>query len=411
VSAAPTRTVDWSSPRRIRSTAPAAQRPPVTMRHPAWLCVAAALGLSLAGFVSIAVTAGFGAEGAGTHALKHLIFIPVGLLAAAIAAAPHYRLIGRMTPLLAAAALGMLVFVLLPVAPEWLVTPRNGARRWISLGVVDFQPSELAKIAYVLALAWYLRFRKNYRRLFGLIPPLVITFVPVGLIVLEPDLGTALLFLPTLFAMLIAAGAKLKHLALVVIAAGLLAPTMYPLLQPHQRDRIHAMWNQIRGDRRYADSINYQGYQSMTLVGAGGVTGLGPTKSRAVIDFNDLPEDHNDMIYAVVVNRFGLLGGGGILGLYLLWMAGALWSAALCKNPFGRLVIVGLAAMLVTQAMVNIGMTVGLLPITGMTLPFVSYGGSSLVAAFLSTGLVFNIAMRRPAYLERRSFEFGPDED
>jgi len=402
--------VRWSDT-RLHRTASRARPARVTLRHAGWLTLAASVGLVALGILCINLTAGVSATGMGAFAKRQLMFAPVGLMAAAIAAMPHYRWIGRWSGALAILSIGSLLFVLLPVAPDWLVTPRNGARRWISLGVADVQPSEVAKIAYILLLARYLRFRRNYRTLRGLIPPLALTFLPMGLIVVEPDLGTALLFLPTLFAVLVAAGARLKHLALLVLAATLLAPAMYPILKPHQRDRVHAMWNQLRGDRSTADTINYQGFQAITLIGAGGVGGLGPDTSRAVVDFNNLPEDHNDMIFAVIVNRFGLLGAGLTIMLYLAWVTGALLVAAACKDPFGRLVAVGLAAMVGAQAFINIAMTVGLAPITGMTLPFVSYGGSSLVAALVMTGLIFNVAMRRPAYLARQSFEFADDNE
>ncbi|RMH29671.1 MAG: hypothetical protein D6693_01675 [Planctomycetota bacterium] len=395
----------WSEA-RLHRAAGRARPARITLRHAGWLTLGASLGLIALGISSINLTAGVGADGMGAFARRQLMFVPVGLLAAAITATPHFRWIGRWSGPLAGLSLASLLFVLLPVAPDWLVTPRNGARRWINLGVADVQPSELAKITYVLLLARYLRFRKNYRTLRGLAPPLLLTFLPMGLIVVEPDLGTALLFLPTLFAVLIAAGARLKHLALLILAASLLAPAMYPILKPHQRARVHAMWNQLRGDRSTADTINYQGFQAITLIGAGGVTGLDADLSRAVVDSNNLPEDHNDMIFAVIVNRLGLLGAALTIALYLAWVAGALLVAGACKDPFGRLVAVGLAAMVGSQAFINIAMTVGLAPITGMTLPFVSYGGSSLVAALIMTGLVVNIAMRRPAYLSRRSFEF-----
>ena len=395
---------------RLHETARSTRPPRVLWKNPGWMCLGASLALTALGVLCINLTEGVDSTGVGGFALRQLVFLPVGLLAAVIAATPHYKWVGRMTPTLVVLTLGMLLFVMLPVAPDWLVKPKNGARRWINLGVADFQPSEIAKVVYILMLARYLRFRKNYRRLRGLAPPLALTFLPMALIVIEPDLGTALLFLPTFFAVLIAAGAKLKHLALLVLAAAMLAPAMYPVLEPHQRDRVSAMWNQIRGDRRSADSINYQGFQAITLVGAGGVTGLGPQLSRAVVDFNNLPEDHNDMIFAVIVDRFGLLGAGLTVALYLAWIGGALWVAASCKDPFGRLVVVGLASMVGAQAFLNIAMTIGLAPITGMTLPFVSYGGSSLVVAYLMTGLILSVAMRRPAYLARRSFEFASDD-
>lgn len=395
--------------RTLSETAPAAQIPKVTMRHAAWITLGASVGLAGLGILSINLTSGVGAEGMSYHGLRQTVFLLIGLMAAALVAAPHYRHIRALTPALAVGAIGLLVFVLVPWVPESIVTPRNGARRWISLGFTDFQPSELAKIAYVLAMASYFRFRKNYRTVRGLVPPALITLVPMGLVLVEPDLGTASLFVPTLFAMLIAAGARLKHLAVIVVVMGVSAPAMYPALRPHQKARVQAMINQIKGDDRYNDTINYQGDRARTLVGAGGLDGLGAEKSRAVVDFNELPEDHNDMIFAVISNRFGFVGGLATMGLYLAWAGGALLTAAGSKDPYGRLVCVGLAGLVTAQAGVNIGMTVGLLPITGMTLPFVSYGGSSLVASFLMVGLIFNVAMRRPAYLQRKSFEFGDE--
>jgi cell division protein FtsW (lipid II flippase) len=305
--------------------------------------------------------------------------------------------------------LAMLVFVLLPFVPEWIVRPRNGARRWINLYFTDFQPSELAKIAYIIALASYLRYRSNYRRFFGLLLPLTLTFIPMSLVLVEPDLGTALLFLPTLFAMLIAAGAKLKHLALIIILGLAAAPLMYPMLQPHQKARIHALYYQIRGDTRHVQDIGYQGDKAMTLVGAGGLTGVGAEKAADLITYNHLPEEHNDMVFAVVCCRWGVGGAAALWGLYGLVFLGGLVTAAQCKDPFGRLVGVGIVAILFAQMTINTGMTIGLLPITGMTLPFVSYGGSSLVATWLMMGLLANVGLRRPQHLMRESFEFDEE--
>ena len=391
------------------ASAPVKRR--VVLNHPAWLSVIASLALCALGVYTMNLTAGAEGGGIGVYAKKQLALLVVALVAGAVVTIPHYRLIGRMIPLLIIGVLAALVLLLLPFVPEFLVTPRNGARRWINLVVMDFQPSELAKVVYVLAIAYYLRYRKNYRTLQGLIPPAIITFVPMGLVLVEPDLGTALLFLPALFAMLIAAGAKLKHLAMVVVVAMVVAPSMYPLLQPHQKSRIDAVLLQMVGNTAATgDSINYQGLKAQTLIGAGGVTGLGESKSRSVVHYNRLPEDHNDMIFSVVVNRFGLFGGLFVMGLYLLWLLGATLTAGMCKDPFGRLLVVGLSAMIAAQVIVNMGMNLGVLPITGMTLPFVSYGGASLVVAFLMTGLIVNVAMRRPAYLSRQSFEYDDDE-
>jgi rod shape determining protein RodA len=382
------------------ASARAITRPRLAMLNPASISVAAALALTLIGITTIALTE-------PALAMRQGALLVIGLTAAAVAAAPHYAIARHFSYPLLACTIVLLAFVLIPFVPEAIVRPRNGSRRWINLGVTDFQPSEIAKIAFILSLATYLRFRDNYRRLFGLIPPFVLTFIPMSLILVEPDLGTSLLFLPTLFAMLIAAGAKKRHIALIVAMGLLSAPAMYPLLQPYQKDRIHAMLHQIAGDTSMSQTTGYQGDRAITLIGAGGVTGAGAQAARDLVVYNHLPEEHNDMIFAVVGARWGLLGGVMVIGLYVLFILGGMLTAAACRDPFGRLVAVGIVAVVFAQMTVNIGMTIGLLPITGMTLPFVSYGGSSLVVTWMMTGLLYGIALRRPRYLERPSFEFA----
>lgn len=367
-----------------------------------WLPVLAALGLSAIGIAAINTTE-------SGYALRQIVFLCVGLPAAACAALPHYRWLSRISYPLFILVLLMLIFVLLPFVPEQLVRPRNGSRRWINVGVTDFQPSELAKIAYVLALATYLRYRSHYRSLIGLLSLLALTFIPLGLVLKEPDLGTSLLFLPTLFAMVIAAGAKMRHILLIMFVGLAAAPTMYPFLEPHQKDRIKAMVAQVRGDTRYEADIGFQGARAMTLVGAGGIFGAGRDKAADLIHYNHLPEDHNDMVFAVVCCRWGLLGALAVWGLFAAFTVGGLLTAAQCKDPFGRLVAVGIVAATFAQMVINTGMNIGLLPITGMTLPFVSYGGSSLVTTWLCVGLLFNIALRRPQYMARASFEFDDE--
>lgn len=381
----------------------------VMLLNAAWMCVIAALGLSLLGMVAIgSVPRPEGPDFAG----KHLQFMFIGLFSAIVAATPHYRIVQRLSYPLMLLVLGLLVFVLIPGVPDSIVHPRNGARRWISLPFTDFQPSELAKIAYVLCLASYLRFRANYRTMPGLMLPLILTFIPMGLIVKEPDLGTAMVFLPTFFAVLLAAGAKFRHLVLIVVIGLTLAPALYPVLRPHQQARIKAMIAQVTGDDRYDQDIGFQGDRAKTLVGAGGFAGVGKQKAAALVHYNRLPEEHNDMVFAVICCRWGLLGALAIWGLFGLLCLGGLLTAAICRDPFGRLVAVGLVAIFFSQMTINTGMTIGVLPITGMTLPFVSYGGSSLIAAWLMIGLMFNVALRRPPFSMRHSFEFDePGED
>lgn len=370
---------------------------------PAWLCVAAALALTVIGLLAIGTTR-------PELVPKQGALLVVGLIAAAMVTWPSHRFLQWVSwPLLALVML-LLVFLLLPGIPDAIVRPRNGARRWINMVVTDFQPSELAKVAVVLSIASWLRFRRNHRRLRGLIPPLLIALMPMGLVLLEPDLGTALLFLPTAAAMLIAAGARMRDLGIIVLLGLVAALAMTPLLRPHQRDRIMAMWAQMQGDTMYVDDIGYQGQRAMTLVGAGGLTGHGGETASRLVRWNHLPEEHNDMIFAVIVTRWGLAGAIGTWGLFVVLAGGGLWVAGQCREAFPRLVAVGATTLLVSQMVVNTGMTIGVMPITGMTLPFVSAGGSSLVAVWLLVGLLLNVGLRPPSRLWRESFEFGSED-
>ena len=366
--------------------------------NPGLLSVAAAGLLTALGISSIDTTE-------PALAFRQSVFAGVGVLAALLAVVVPPRLARAAAWPLYAVSIALLVFVLIPVVPEWLVRPRNGSRRWINLWLTDFQPSELAKLAFVLALAAWLRTREHHRRLAGLLVPFAVALVPMGLILIEPDLGTALLFLPTLLAMLLAAGSKKRHIAAIVGLGLLAAPLAYPVLEPHQRDRLDAIVAQWRGDPRHEQDIGFQGKRAITLVGAGGVSGVGKEHAAALVRHNALPEEHNDMVFAVVCCRWGLLGGLAVWGLFALHALGGLWVAATLREPFSRLVAVGVVVILMVQMVVNTAMTIGLLPITGMTLPFVSYGGSSLVATWVMTGLLYGLALRREPWLLRQTID------
>lgn len=352
-------------------------------------------------------------------------WLAISLVFMAICALPQPKLVGHMAYPMLVVSILLLVFVLLPFIPRSIVPVRNGARAWINLRLMMFQPSELAKISFVLALAWYLRYRSSYRTLRGLAVPFVIMFIPVGLILKEPDLGSALLFAPTLFVMLVAAGAKLRHM-LSLVAVGMVVlsvniaviaydpphlerlggqrrlPEALHILKPHQEARIAAM---LYADR-YQDREAYQQIVAKRLVAAGGFVGYGKQRAGDVIRFNRLPFDHNDMIFAVIVNRWGLAGALVVIGLYtgLVISIGAV--SLRCKEPFSRMACVGFAGLIFTQASINIGVNIGLVPVTGITLPFISYGGSSLLGMFIIVGLVMNFASRRPGLITRPSFEF-----
>lgn len=394
--------------------APTPMRPPSRFAwlNPGWLTLASSVALALLGVATIALTT------EGATATRQGVFLAIGLFVTGALILPHPKQFRAFAWPFAIVTALMLLFVLVPMVPEAIVRPRKGARRWINLGFTEFQPSELAKVAFVFLLASFLCDRESHRKLLGLVQPAVLAGVPMLLILVEPDLGTSLLFPPALVVMLIVAGAKLKHiLGTCAIGAGFAAVIVglslafaqreeYPLLRPHQVSRILAIIDIYKGDTRFQDDRTFQSMQAITIAGAGGVTGHDAERTQALIRFNPLPEKHNDMIFPVIVNRWGMVGGMAVILLYAVWIASALAVAWATKDPFGRLVATGFAAMTAAQAFVNIGMTLGLVPITGMTLPFVSYGGSSLIVGFMMVGVICGIGLRRPGRFWRESFSF-----
>ncbi|MCC7408747.1 MAG: FtsW/RodA/SpoVE family cell cycle protein [Phycisphaeraceae bacterium] len=377
--------------------------------HAGWFVLLAAVGLTIVGITAISTVN-------LPYARAQAQWLAIALTLMLICLFPHPKHIGQIATPLAVLITLVLAIMILPGVPRSIVPVRNGARAWIDLRFMMLQPSELAKIIYVLALAWYLRHRQSYRTFRGLLVPFVILFVPMTLVLLQPDMGTAILFVPALLAMLLAAGAKLRHLGSIIglgvltiglnVAAIYTLPDSMQLLQAHQVARIRATISRAKGETRYLKDVGFQQDKAVTLIGAGGPQGLGEEKARTLIAFNRLPEDHNDMIFAVVVSRWGFLGGAGVLALYGVLIAGMLRVAARTKEPVTRLSVVGFAALLLSQVTINIGMSLGVLPIIGITLPFVSYGGSSLLACFAMIGLVMNFASHRPSIIQRPSFEF-----
>jgi cell division protein FtsW (lipid II flippase) len=279
----------------------------------------------------------------------------------------------------------------------YLFPPINNAHRWIRLGAIGFQPSELAKVAYVLALARYLMYRDNYRRLRGLMAPLGLTLAPVLLVLKEPDLGTALTFFPVFFVMLFVAGAKRRDLVCVALAGLLVLPLLWTQMSREQKLRITALMDQPPPGRRPSDNA-YHLYQAKRVRALGGIWGsffVGQPTDDARAYF--LPEARSDFIFCVLGERFGLPGMALVLSLFALLTGRGLAIAAETREPFGRLLAAGIAALFAVEALINTGMTVGLLPITGLSLPLVSYGGSGLLAHAAALGLLMNVGLR-PGY-------------
>lgn len=365
-----------------------------------WLTLLSAVALTVIGINVLTGTS------QPKYADKQTLWLFMSLGFVIITWLPHPKTIAHLSFAMFIVTLLLLVLLLIPGIPNSIVPERNNARSWINLQFMLMQPSELTKITFILALAWYLRNRDNYRTLKGLLPPFFIMFIPVILILKEPDLGSALMFVPALFFMLIAAGAKLKHLfALVGIGVAGISlniimiytlPNDMQILKKYQRDRI----------TQFVDREGDQQNMAMRILGSGGVKGYGEDRSKLIMRYNFLAENYNDMVFAVVVNRWGLFGGLTVVGLYTIFTGSMLIVAARIKEPFPRLVCVGFAGLLFCQGAMNISMTLGIMPITGVTLPLISYGGSSMLSTFLMVGLVMNFATRSRLTLVRPSFEY-----
>ena len=354
-----------------------------------WSIVFCWLALVLIGWVGIARSAEL--SGSEPRLLyKQMLWSAVSFICMLGVTLPNYRGLGRSSYLLFGGILLLLVAV-------YFFPPINGARRWIRLVGLTFQPAELAKLVYVFLLARYLMDRENFRRLPGLFAPLLLTLFPVVLILREPDLGTATVFLPLLILMLVVAGARRRDLILVLTAGVLLLPLLWTQMSREQRSRVTAMLQQTAVNEK-PQSDGYHLHQAKMVLALGG--NWGSYFSGEVSEDNSVfrvPEGATDSIFVILGERFGVAGVALLIGLYAVLVWRALLLAEQTREPFGRLVAAGIAALFGVQAIINTGMLVGLLPITGLSLPLVSYGGSGLLTHSLALGILLNIGLR-PGY-------------
>lgn len=270
-----------------------------------------------------------------------------------------------------------------------------GTQRWVVLGPLTFQPSELMKIVLIMTLAKYFSSRKKTGplNLKDLIIPFAIVFIPFILVAKQPDLGTAFMFFFVLFAMVFVIGIEFRSFITLMITGILLLPTMWLFLKDYQKKRLITLLDPG------ADPLGagYHSLQSMIAVGSGGFTGKGlfaGTQSR--LDF--LPAKHTDFIFSVFSEELGFLGATALMVLYLLFLIKAIDIAYRSKDDFGYLMAVGIIGMLGLYIVMNIGMTLGIIPIVGLPLPLMSYGGSSIITTMIAVGLLLNIRMRRFTY-------------
>ncbi len=280
--------------------------------------------------------------------------------------------------------------VLLLVAVALGGTIVNGARRWLNLGVGRFQPSELMKIALPLMLAWYFQKREGRVRLVDFVIAAALIALPVWLIERQPDLGTALMIGASGFFVLYLAGLSWKIIIGLVALAGLAVPLVWPHLHAYRQARILTFLDPARDPL----GAGYHSMQASIALGSGGVIGKGWLNgTQAHLDF--LPERHTDFIFAVFGEEFGLIGAVVLLVLYLLLIGRALVITANASTLFTRLLAGSITLTLFTYAFVNMAMVSGILPIVGVPLPLVSYGGTALVSLFVGLGILMNVQSNR----------------
>jgi cell division protein FtsW len=311
---------------------------------------------------------------------RTLMFGALGLLVMHLTARHGLRLVRQLTPVI----LGLSLFLL--VAVLGIGTTVNGSTRWIGSGFLQVQPSELAKVALILYGADLLaRKPKRARSLEGMMPFLLVTAVATLLIVVEPDLGTALVVAFAVAATLVAAGARLRDLALVGAALAFFGLLM-TAIEPYRMARLTAFLDPGAD----AAGAGFQAAQAKIALGSGGLFGVGI--GNGVQKAFYLPEAHTDMISAVIGEELGLIGILGVIGLFSLFGYAGLQTARKARDGYGKLLAAGLTSLVLVQATINLFAVMGLAPLTGVPLPFVSYGNSSLLATLFAVGLILNVA-------------------
>ena len=299
-----------------------------------------------------------------------------------------YRHFKAFAPILYVVTVVALLLVITPLGQEV-----QGARRWIDFGVFQMQPSEMAKVVTIIALAAYFSVQKGQLRVRDVTVGVGLVAVPSLLIYVQPDLGTMMAFVALLGVMLLVGGAKVRHLltlaVLGVLAVGFVVQA--DLLEDYQVNRVTAFLD----PNPDVQSEGYNLTQSKIAIGSGGMSGKGLEGKNTQTSLDFIPEQHTDFIFTAVGEQLGFVGSATLLGLFAFLLWRALRIAALSRDLFGTLIAAGIAGYWGFQIFINMGMTMGIMPITGIPLPFISYGGSSLITNYMAVGLLLNIHMRR----------------
>jgi rod shape determining protein RodA len=318
---------------------------------------------------------------------RQAAFTMIGVGVMALVATIDYRVFRDRAPLIYLACIVGLVLVLSPLGSN-----RRGAQAWFQLAGFQLQPSELAKVGLIICIAAYGAAHRGDLDARRLVTALGLAGLPMVLINLQPDLGTVLVFAAILMGTLLVAGARARHMAALALTGlvAVVAVFQLGLLKDYQRDRLGAFLNPDEEELTSTYNLN----QSKIAIANGSLTGKGLFQGTQT-KLSYVPEQHTDFIFTVVGEELGLVGSGLLLSLFALVVWRTWRAAALAKDLTGTIICVGVLSMLVFQVFENVGMTMGIMPITGIPLPLMSYGGSATIATFAALGLVLNVHMRR----------------
>jgi rod shape determining protein RodA len=348
-----------------------------------WILFVALLALSGAGLLAIWSTT----DGTSLNSYlgRQVIYLGLAVLAFLVVTYFDYHIYSDFISLLYAAGLVALVLVLL------VGHTIHNNKSWINLGPLTLQPSELVKILVIVALAkYYSESDKDHLDLRELVIGGMIVFVPMGLVVMQGDLGTAVTFLPVYMALSFLGGIKRKHIIIMILAIAAAAPVTWMMLHDYQKGRIEMVFNPSQDPHK----LGYQTIQSEIAIGSGRFFGKG-LKQGSQGNLGFLPARHTDFVFAVLSEEKGFIGSISILALFLLVVLRLLKGAREAKDKIGAMVVIGVLSLILFHIVINMGMVMGLLPIMGIPLPFVSAGGSSLLSCFAALGLCMNVRMRR----------------
>ena len=352
-----------------------------------WALITAIFVLCAIGLVMIySATYDPTTESVGPQFYRQLGALLIGLAAMAVCLMIDYRVLADHATLIYGGLVALLAYTL------FFGVEMGGAQRWIGLGPFSLQPSEFARLVIALALAtFYAQTRRGSRSPGDWVIGAVVVCVPFTLIAREPDLGTAVTLLPVCLVIMLFSGLRLRFLAALAVVAILVAPVAWVYaLEDYQKTRIASFLDPEQDPR----GAGYQQIQARITVGSGGLTGQGfleGTQSQ----YNFLPVAHNDFIFSVLAEEQGFLGVLFALGLYLFVILRSLDAARVAKDRIGMYLIVGIMAGFAFQVIYNVTMSAGLAPVKGLTLPLMSYGGSSIIATLMGFGLILNVRMRR----------------